>query len=502
MKLSVHETKKKRKRDQQLQSFKPEVAQQHTECKNTHFLHNEFAEIEGLSNCMPLSNIFEKQTEFSFDNIDLINSRFLYNDLEYADDHSLNWIDKISNLNDNLLSTGKNFDHFDSSNVDDFLAVNCNKSSDLVDGTDNSCVFSVSGQTKLNQITNNKTNCDHASLSSLVNKIVGAEWTKAGDSIVYEPWQATRTDALKSNDTSIRKQTQLSISSNKIDYDFHQIHNAGKCFSCYSLDYMDLFCLDGFKKKNSHWPRVRQHELQNEDGKSMIKPFLLAFRKYNERRGPNLKEAIEADNCWVYEYIMETEAYMPNLSRYPRYMVNDSDKIEYWNRQYDEWIKRKGHLRVDISTGQKIEMVNKANTSTRQEKRKKKNSKIFTIVKSEPTKVGNIDVDCEEKECHCPFCPMDINNPGAHFYDRKKSAYRGHLINTHGILPDNKQIELPQRAEVVYIEDKDGRWIHTPIAKCPYFDNGNQCPVWVKLTDHNHGLLGYLRHYSACHVRK
>lgn len=238
--------------------------------------------------------------------------------------------------------------------------------------------------------------------------------------------------------------------------------------------------------------------------------FERALSKYNVVYGPNLTTAKTYDPTWVYEFTPTRHGYIPSLSRYPRYPSSDEEWEECYIHKFQEWVK--GQVKIPQNKGEvefssinwkailpssrviknEVDAALLDSTNIRERRRMGNNSK-FKFIPPQKAILGNdIEVDVDEKECHCPYCPMDYDNPSQNFYHRKKSAYRGHIMNTHGVFDDGSLMKLPESAISVYeYDDKSKSWRNYPCGECTV------CGVYIKFTNKNHGLLGYLRHMAS-----
>lgn len=237
--------------------------------------------------------------------------------------------------------------------------------------------------------------------------------------------------------------------------------------------------------------------------------FEKALSKYNLVYGPNLTTARTYDPTWVYEFSPTRHGYLPSLSRYPKYPQTDTEWIDCYSYKFKEWVKTEmklvknrtgingNPLNCKIINPSKEVMMKEINdalddTTNIRDRKKSSNSKFVFIPPQKATLGSDIEVDVDEKECHCPYCPMDYKNPSKNFYHRKKSAYRGHIMNTHGVFDDGSLMKLPRKTISVYeYEERTKCWKNYPSGQCAI------CGLYIKFTNKNHGLLGYLRHMAG-----
>lgn len=267
------------------------------------------------------------------------------------------------------------------------------------------------------------------------------------------------------------------------------------CYYCQPIDAESLF-----------GPKMRGVKLNICDVNSFpMQTFRNALKKYNKVQGPSLETARSLDPMWVYEYNPSSHGYLPSLSRFPRYPQTQEEWIQCYQYKFQVWVQAQTKSGRTIATLDQdneltpdretmLKEIEEALADTTNLRSRNKSSRTrFVFVPPQRGVLGaDIEVDVDEKECHCPYCPMDPKNPSRNFYHRKKSAYRGHIMNTHGIFDDGTPMTLPPKTLSLWeFDDKGKQWRNYPAGQCA------QCGLYIKLTNKNHGLLGYLRHMSG-----
>lgn len=283
--------------------------------------------------------------------------------------------------------------------------------------------------------------------------------------------------------------------------DLNHLHNmkgTGRCLGCKVVP-------------NSCLPSVSKNSQLRVCSFVKICPdvFSNALLEYNAVQGPDLSQAIDYDSNWVYEYVEMNHKYLPSLSRFPRYPSTEKEWVECYIYKHGEWAKqesKKKNISYDVliksslpSKQAMLREIREALADSSSIRDRKRSSSKFTFIPPQKAIIGEasngrdiIEVDVDEKECHCPYCPMDKKNPSRHFYHRKKSAYRGHLMNTHSIFDDGSFLPLPSYVKAFFEYDDHNMFIKSYVAGiCPL------CSYHIKLTNKNHGLLGFLRHLAT-----